>query len=105
MSIEQKVLNKTVGFKLSINTENDESVIDLGPLIKFVVQTTIEEVTKARHKFTNEDVLELAKKAGFILWSDGERKGKIDWACEYDEDMVKFANIVAKKVLQDVSKG
>jgi hypothetical protein len=42
-----------------------------------------------------DTIIRLAREAGFIFWQEGDRKGKIDWACEYDEDLERFAALVA----------
>jgi nitric oxide reductase activation protein len=46
-----------------------------------------------------EQVYKLAKKAGFSVWSDEPWKPKgaiIDWSCDYDKELVKFAKLVVK---------
>lgn len=51
-------------------------------------------------------VMKLAKKAGFIFWSKNdwnpERVGKIDWACEYDQELVKFYNLVRDDLIKEL---
>ena len=51
-------------------------------------------------------VRKLAKKAGFVIWEEcswaGDRVGKIDWACEYDEELEKFYDLVVKETLKNV---
>ena len=45
-------------------------------------------------------MLQLAEKAGFILWSNEPWKPKaatIDWACNYDKELRKFTKLVEKK--------
>jgi hypothetical protein len=42
-------------------------------------------------------MLQLAKKAGFIIWSDCDWKPKgatIDWSCDYDKALRKFSKLV-----------
>ena len=42
-------------------------------------------------------MLQLAKKAGFIMWSDCDWKPKgatIDWSCDYDKALRKFTKLV-----------
>lgn len=51
---------------------------------------------------TRDDILHMARKAGFIFWSEGERQGKIDWACEYDDDLERFAALVAQRERQAI---
>ena len=57
---------------------------------------------------TESKVLKLAKKAGFVIWSKNdynfERIGKVDWACEYDEELVNFYNLVREELLSDLEK-
>jgi len=44
----------------------------------------------------NERIKELAEKAGFVLWQDEAHNpgDVIDWASRYDEELVKFAELV-----------
>jgi hypothetical protein len=42
-------------------------------------------------------MLQLAKKAGFVMWSDCDWKPKgatIDWSCDYDKELRKFVKLV-----------
>lgn len=42
-------------------------------------------------------MLQLAEKAGFIMWSDETWKPKgatIDWACNYDKELRRFTKLV-----------
>ena len=41
------------------------------------------------------DIKALAVEAGFIFWDNGWRAGKIDWSCDYDEELARFAELVA----------
>ena len=43
----------------------------------------------------DKKILKLAKKAGFVIWGEGERVGKIDWACDYDKELEKFYDLVS----------
>ena len=54
------------------------------------------------------DYLKLAKKAGFITWSNepwGRGPQYIDWASSYDDEIVKFGDLVIKEVLEDELPG
>lgn len=45
-------------------------------------------------------IKKLAKKAGFVIWGNaswGPGKGNIDWASNYDKELVKFAKLVKKE--------
>lgn len=45
-------------------------------------------------------IRKLAKKAGFVIWGDaswGPGKGHIDWSCNYDDELVKFAELLRKE--------
>ena len=45
-------------------------------------------------------IRKLAKKAGFVIWGDvswGPGKGHIDWSCDYDNELKKFAKLVKKE--------
>ena len=50
------------------------------------------------------DIKALAEEAGFIFWSDGWRAGKIDWSCDYDEDLERFANLVEAAVREECAR-
>ena len=41
------------------------------------------------------EIIRMARKAGFVIWSDTSRKGMVDWACEYDTELERFAALVA----------
>lgn len=45
-------------------------------------------------------VEKLARKAGFLFWSDepyGPGPGHIDWACNYDKELKKLVKLVIKE--------
>ena len=45
-------------------------------------------------------IRKLAKKAGFVIWGDaswGPGKGHIDWSCNYDDELIKFAELLKEK--------
>ena len=45
-------------------------------------------------------IRKLAKKAGVVIWGDaswGPGKGHIDWSCNYDEELIKFAELLKEK--------
>ena len=44
---------------------------------------------------TQDEIIRMARKAGFVIWSDTSRKGMVDWACEYDTELERFAALVA----------
>lgn len=47
-----------------------------------------------------EQIQALAKEAGFVFWENEEWKpnnATIDWASNYDEELVKFAELIAYK--------
>ncbi len=46
------------------------------------------------------EIKKLAKKAGFVFWGNqewGPGEGHIDWACNYDKEIIKFAELLRKK--------
>lgn len=48
----------------------------------------------------NERIKELAKEAGFVLWSDEEWKPEgavIDWSSDYDNELAKFAELIVQE--------
>ena len=61
---------------------------------------------KMKKSTKSEKVLKLAEKAGFVLWDNcdwaGDRVGKVDWACEYDNELVKFYNLVREEMLEEL---
>lgn len=52
----------------------------------------------SKKKFTPE-LKKLAKEAGFILWKDEEWNpgDVVDWGSRYDDELVKFAKLIAKE--------
>ena len=51
-----------------------------------------------KKKFTPQ-LKKLAKKAGFILWTDEDYNpgDVVDWANRYDDELVKFARLIVKE--------
>jgi hypothetical protein len=48
----------------------------------------------------NEKIKKLAKKAGFVFWGKekwGPSKGHIDWSCNYDKELAKFAELLKEE--------
>lgn len=64
---------------------------------------------KTKKSTKTDKVMKLAGKAGFVIWDDcdwaGDRVGKVDWACEYNEELVKFYDLVVKETLEKVKNG
>ena len=56
----------------------------------------------------NKKVLKLAKQAGFIVWEENdyapERAGLVDWACEYDQELVKFYRLVRDDLMKELEQ-
>ena len=44
---------------------------------------------------TPKEIIRVAQEAGFVIWSDTSRKGMVDWACEYDTELERFAALIA----------
>lgn len=45
----------------------------------------------------NKRIKRLAKRAGFVFWGNESYKPPgqvIDWACDYDKELIKFAKLV-----------
>ena len=63
--------------------------------------------TKTSTNTKTDRVLKLAKKAGFVIWDNcswaGDRVGKVDWACEYDHELVKFYDLVRKDYEKEIN--
>lgn len=57
----------------------------------------------------SERIVKLAKKAGFVIWSKNDyavdRIGKVDWACEYDQELEQFYDLVVQETLEKVKRG
>lgn len=52
-------------------------------------------------------IRKIAKEAGFIFWDDAEwgpGPGHIDWSCDYDEELAKFAEILEQKLRKKIIK-
>ena len=47
------------------------------------------------------NIIELAKQAGFVIWSKGERQGKVDWASEYDDELERFAALITAQLMSE----
>ena len=47
----------------------------------------------------NEKIKKLAEKAGFAMWEDEHwnRGDIVDWNCRYDEELEKFAKLIAEE--------
>lgn len=52
----------------------------------------------------SKKIWKLAEKAGFVIWSEGDRQGKVDWACDYDQELVKFYKLVRQEINDDNRK-
>lgn len=55
----------------------------------------------------NKNLQKLAKKAGFVFWSDeswGPGKNNIDWANEYDEDFEKYSYLLIQECVNLVKE-
>lgn len=63
---------------------------------------------KTKKSTKSEHVMKLAEKAGFVIWDDcewaGDRVGKVDWASEYDDELVKFYDLVRKEARKEFQK-
>ena len=49
----------------------------------------------------NEQIKELAEQAGFVLWQDESHNpgDVIDWGSRYDDELVKFAELIIREML------
>ncbi len=55
----------------------------------------------------NERIKELADQAGFSLWTDEAWKPEgaiIDWSCNYDLELEKFAELIVRECLNQIDK-
>lgn len=50
----------------------------------------------------NENVKELAKRAGFVLWDNEPHNpgDVVDWSSRYDEELVKYTQLLVNEVLR-----
>lgn len=51
----------------------------------------------------NNRIKQLAEQAGFVLWGDEDWNSEdiIDWASNYDQEIVQYTKLVAQEVLVD----
>ena len=52
-------------------------------------------------------IKELAEEAGFALWGGEKYKptgAVVDWACEYDDELVRFYRLVRKQAVKDAKR-
>ena len=65
-------------------------------------------IMKMKKSTKSNKVMKLAEKAGFVIWDEcdwaGDRVGKVDWACEYDSELVKFYDLVRKEFLKELEQ-
>lgn len=63
---------------------------------------------KMKKSTKSDKVMKLAEKAGFVIWDEcdwaEDRVGKVDWASEYDNELVKFYNLVRKDLLKELEE-
>lgn len=63
---------------------------------------------KMKKNTKSRKVLKLAEKAGFVLWSKNDwnpdRAGTIDWACEYDDELINFYDIVRQDLMKELDQ-
>lgn len=55
----------------------------------------------------NKRIEKLAKKAGFCFWTNESWKpdgATVDWSCNYDDQLQKFAELVMHKCVDTVTK-
>lgn len=55
----------------------------------------------------NKELKEIATEAGFIFWgreSHGPGPDKIDWSCNYDEEIENFARILMERTRNEKLK-
>ena len=63
------------------------------------------DMTQERVVFSDK-LRHIAEEAGFILWAEEDWKPEgavVDWACEYDDELVKFAQLIVRECVE-VSK-
>ena len=54
----------------------------------------------------NERIQQLAEQAGFVLWQDESHNpgDVIDWGSRYDDELVKFAELVIQECINDLHR-
>jgi len=53
---------------------------------------------------SEDKIFELAEQADFVMWGDepwNVYKSRIDWSSEYDEQIVQFARLIEKYVMEN----
>ena len=63
---------------------------------------------KMKKSTKRDKVMKLAEKAGFVIWDNcewaGDRVGMVDWASEYDSELIKFYDLVRKELLKELEQ-
>lgn len=55
----------------------------------------------------NKQIKKLAKRAGFVFWSNeahGPGPGHIDWSCDYDKEFDKFCDLLIQRIARIASE-
>jgi hypothetical protein len=95
-------------YQFNFPPEALEALTRLG--IMTAIQAGIGEAKKLSPEYPSnpeftDKIKELAEEAGFAMW--GKEKYKpdgavVDWACEYDDELVRFYSLVRKQAVKDV---
>ena len=94
-------------YQFKFPTEAMEALTRLGILT--AIQAGIDEARRlspdypSNPEFTDE-IKELAKEAGFCMWSDESWRPLgtvVDWANQYDDELVKFYHLVREQALKE----
>ena len=59
-----------------------------------------EETIVFKVETEGDNILALAEEAGFCMWGNESHKPEgatIDWSCNYDEELVKFAELIVRE--------
>ncbi len=98
----------SANYHCNFSPEELDALTRLGILT--AIQAGIEDAKKlspdypSNPEFTDE-IKDLAKEAGFCMWGDESWRPLgtvVDWANQYDDDLVKFYHLVREQALKEV---
>ena len=53
----------------------------------------------------NDTMIELAKQAGFVFWSDephGPGPNNIDWSCDYSNEFDRYSKLLVEQTIKEL---
>jgi hypothetical protein len=92
-------------------TDKMTGVYTMLPIVKHVIKRpaiaakyyTIKTKKINGYQKMNEQIKKTAQEAGFVFWEDEDwnREEIIDWASNYDQEIVKYTELILRKSLVD----